>query len=68
MSMMCSNIKGSFTQLPILQVPTAQLVVSDLLEGPHQMLVEWRSASTKHGELCVTIVGMQQMQMLFAVN
>ena len=32
------------------------------------MLVEWRSASTKCGELCVTVVGMQQMQMLYAVN
>ena len=49
-------------------MPTAQLVVSDLLEGLHQMLVEWRSASTKRGELCVTVGGMQQMQMLFAVN
>ena len=32
------------------------------------MLVEWRSVSTKRGELCVTVDGMQQMQMLFAVN
>ena len=49
-------------------MPTAQLVVSDLLEGLHQMLVEWKSASTMRGELCVTVVGMQQMQMLYAVN
>ena len=55
-------------QLSVQQVPTAQLVVSDLLEGLHQMLVEWRSASTKHGELCVTTVGMNQMQMLYAIN
>ena len=32
------------------------------------MLVEWRSVSTKHGELCVTARGMQQMQVLYAVN
>ena len=32
------------------------------------MLVEWRSVSTKYGELCVTTVGMNQMQMLYAIN
>ena len=32
------------------------------------MLVEWRSALTKCGELCVTGGGMQQMQMSCAVN
>jgi len=49
-------------------VPTAQLEMLDLLEDPHQTLVEWRSASTKCGELCVTGGGMQQMQMSYAVN
>ena len=49
-------------------MPTVQLVVPGLLEVLHQMLVEWRSASTECGELFVTVVGMQQMQMLYAVN
>lgn len=49
----CLFIVYFFIQLSLLQVPTAQLVVSDLLEGPNQTLVEWRFVSTKHGELCV---------------